>query len=84
MKNPSIDDGAASNKAAAVVRLVATTLGLPEEAVGLDASMDNMPAWDSAEHMSICLAFERQFGVRLSIDDITSATSITALAALVP
>ncbi len=67
-----------------VVRLVASTLGIPEDELDLDSSMDNTPAWDSIEHMSICLAFERQFGIKLNMDNILSATSIRALAALIP
>lgn len=68
----------------AVVRLVADTIGVSTDELGLDSSMDNTPAWDSVEHMNICMAFERQFGVKLNMDDIISATSIRALAALIP
>jgi acyl carrier protein len=67
-----------------VVRLVAGTLGLPEDQLNIDSSMDDTPAWDSSEHMNICMAFEQQFGKKLTMDDITSATSIRALIALVP
>lgn len=67
-----------------VVRLVASTLGISEDQLNLGSSMDNTPAWDSLEHMNICLAFERQFGIKLNMDDILSATSIRALAALIP
>jgi acyl carrier protein len=72
------------NKIAAVVRLVATALDLPEDELGPDSSMENTPAWDSVEQMNICLAFERRFEVGLNMDAITTATSVRALAALVP
>lgn len=72
------------SKIAAVVRLVAATLDLPEDELGADSSMENTPAWDSVEQMNICLAFERHFGVGLNMDAITTATSVRALAALIP
>lgn len=67
-----------------VVRLVASTLRIPEDQLDLGSSMDDTPAWDLLEHMNICLAFERQFGIKLNMDNILSATSIRALAALIP
>ena len=59
-------------------------LGLSEGELGPDSSMDNTPAWDSVEHMNICLLFERQFGIKMNMDIITSVTSIRALAELIP
>lgn len=59
-------------------------LGLPEGELGPDSSMDNTPTWDSVEHMNICLLFERQFGIKMNMDIITSVTSIRALAELIP
>ncbi len=67
-----------------VVSLVASALGISEDELDLSSSMDNTPAWDSLEHANICLAFERQFGIKLNMDDIISATSIRALAELIP
>ena len=46
--------------------------------------MENTPVWDSFEHMNLCLLFEKRFGVSLDMDAITSATSVRALAALIP
>jgi acyl carrier protein len=70
--------------AQSVVKLVASTLGIAEDELNLGSSMDNTPAWDSLEHMTICLAFERQFEIKLNMDNIISATSVRALAALIP
>lgn len=67
-----------------VVSLVASALGISEDELDLSSSMDNTPAWDLLEHANICLAFERQFGIKLNMDDIISATSIRALAELIP
>ncbi len=76
--------GNSQNKVQSVVALVADTLGIPEDQLNIDSSMDDTPAWDSSEHMNICMAFEQQFGKKLTMDDITSVTSIRALVALVP
>jgi acyl carrier protein len=68
------------DKIQAVKKLVARTLDIPEDELGPDTSMDNTPAWDSCEHMNICLSFEREFGIKLNMDIISSGTSIRALA----
>jgi acyl carrier protein len=68
------------DKIQAVKKLVAGTLDIPEDELGPDSSMDNTPAWDSCEHMNICLSFEREFGIKLNMDIIESGTSIRALA----
>ena len=73
-----------AEKIRAAVRFISSTLGIPEEELGPDSSMDNTTAWDSVEHMNICLLFERQFGVKMDMDIITSVTSIRALAELIP
>lgn len=72
------------DKIRAVTRLVANTLDIPEDELGPDSSMDNTPAWDSCEHMNICLSFERQFEIKLNMDIIASGTSIRALANFLP
>ena len=46
--------------------------------------MINTPLWDSVEHLDICLAFEKRFKTSLDVDAISTATSIRALAAIVP
>jgi acyl carrier protein len=71
-------------KIQAVIALVAQTLKLPEHELGPDSSMLNTPLWDSVEHMDVCLAFEQRFGASLDMQAITTATSIRALAELLP
>lgn len=72
------------NKTGAVIKLVAMALDVPENELGPDSSMENTPAWDSFEHMNVCLLFEKQFGVKLNVDAIVTATSVRALAELIP
>jgi len=75
MRDPSIDS---------VITLVAKTLEISEDELGPDSSMENTPLWGSMEHLDICLAFEQHFGRTLDMDEVSTATSIRALAALVP
>jgi acyl carrier protein len=77
-------DDPKQDKIQAVVKFIASTLDIPEDELGSDSSMDDTPAWDSAEHLNVCLLFERKFGVPMNMDMIVSSTSIRALAALIP
>lgn len=72
------------DKIQTAVKFIATTLDIPEDQLGPDSSMDDTPAWDSSEHMNICLLFEQKFGVKLNMDMIMTATSVRAFAALIP
>jgi len=71
------------DKTQAIIAVVADVLGLREDELGPDSSMDNVPTWDSVEQIHICLAFERRFGIHLDMEMIATSTSIRALAALI-
>jgi acyl carrier protein len=71
-------------KILAVITLVAEVLKIPAHDLGPESSMINTPLWDSIEHLDICLAFEKRFNTSLDMDAISTATSILALAAIVP
>jgi acyl carrier protein len=72
------------SKIRAVISLVAEVLKVSADNLGPESSMTNTPLWDSIEHMDICLAFEKRFNTSLDVDAISTATSIRALAAIVP
>jgi acyl carrier protein len=71
-------------KIEAVIGLVAEVLKIPASDIGPESSMTNTPLWDSIEHLDICLAFEKRFSTSLHMDAISTATSVRALAAIVP
>jgi acyl carrier protein len=71
-------------KIEAVISLVAEVLKVSVDDLGPESSMTNTPLWDSIEHLDICLAFEKRFNTSLDVDAISTATSIRALAAIVP
>jgi acyl carrier protein len=71
-------------KIQAVILLVAEVLKISANDLEPESSMINTPLWDSIEHLDICLAFEKRFNTSLDVDAISTATSIRALAAIVP
>ena len=72
------------DKIGAAIRLVAEVLEMPADQLGPESSMENVPAWDSVEHMNILLSFQQRFRTEIDLATIATATSIRALAALVP
>jgi acyl carrier protein len=73
-----------SAKSAEVASVVASVLNLPTAEVTADASMDNLPQWDSLAQLNICLAFQERFGVAMDMETIASSTSVAKLASLLP
>lgn len=71
-----------ANHENAVMALVASVLNLPISTISNDASMDNVPQWDSLAQLNICLAFQDRFGVSMDMELIASATSVAKLAVL--
>lgn len=67
-----------------VAQLVASILNLPDDTVGIEASMETLSQWDSLAQLNICLAFQERFRVELDMETITIATSVAKLAALLP
>lgn len=62
----------------------AIALDAMAQGIGPESSMENTPAWDSFEHMNVCLLFEKRFGMKLNTDLIGTATSVRAIAELMP
>jgi acyl carrier protein len=73
-----------ANRQADVAALVASVLKLTDGTVGADASMENLPQWDSLAQLNICLAFQERFGVNMDMQAIATSTSVASLAALLP
>jgi RimJ/RimL family protein N-acetyltransferase/acyl carrier protein len=60
-----------------VVDLIAKVI--TEEHVDIDSGMNNLMTWDSLNHMSIMLALNDTFGVKLGPAEITRATSVKSI-----
>ncbi|WP_299656581.1 acyl carrier protein [uncultured Jannaschia sp.] len=51
--------------------------------VPVDADRDNVDGWDSLAHLRIVTAVESRFGVRLTMQQISEARSISDLARMI-
>ena len=62
--------------------LVADLFGLPLEEIRPDSSPDNIPAWDSLQHLNLVLALEQEFGIQFAPEEIEQLLSVELMAAL--
>ena len=56
-------------------QVMATLLNVEASAIGPDASMDTITAWDSLRHMNLVLALEEEFKVLIPDEDAGNITS---------
>ena len=56
-------------------QVMATLLNVEASAIGPDASMDTITAWDSLRHMNLVLALEEEFKVSIPDEDAGNITS---------
>ena len=59
----------------ALKQVMATMLNVDAATIGPDASMDNVPNWDSLRHMNLVLALEEEFKVTIPDEDAGNITS---------
>lgn len=55
--------------------IMADLLRLDAATIGESTGMDNTEAWDSANHISMMLALEDEFGISFDVAEIESMTS---------
>ncbi len=67
----------------AVRSAVAETLGLAPDDLNENAGMDTVAEWTSLQHLAVIAAVEERFGIEMDMDEMTSATTIAALADMV-
>ena len=56
--------------------IFSNVLGIPEEQVTDDLSMQAVEAWDSLKHMMLVAALEEEFEIVLDADEIVSCTEM--------
>jgi acyl carrier protein len=56
-------------------RLMADILSLDPERIDENTSMDNSEFWDSANHISLVLALEDEFGIAFDVSEIEGMRS---------
>jgi acyl carrier protein len=54
-------------------------LGIDPGLLGDDASPGEVPNWDSLNHLTVVMAMESEFGVKLSIEDALEMRSVSAI-----
>lgn len=59
--------------------LMALVLRLDRSAVSMETSMDNTGEWDSLRHLSVILALEDEFKVRIPDDEVQHLISVSLI-----
>ena len=62
--------------------LLATVLGLAVEAIGDDAGVTTVPAWDSLAHVRIVLRLEEDLGRALAPDEVLAMRDLNGIASI--
>ena len=57
--------------------IVASVLGIPEDTINGDSSMDTIEVWDSLKHIDIVVSIEEEFEIpQFTADEIPEITSV--------
>jgi acyl carrier protein len=59
----------------AVKRVMADVFDLEPNAIREDASAENTPGWDSANHIQLVLALEQEFSISFDVAELESMLS---------
>ena len=66
-----------------VRRIMSAVMAVPGDDIGPDTVPNDVPAWDSLEHLNLVVALEEALAVRFSAADIERMTSVAAICAVV-
>ena len=59
--------------------MMAATFHIPASRIPDDATLENVPEWDSLGHIELMLALEMEFGVQLATETIIELVSLEAI-----
>jgi acyl carrier protein len=59
--------------------IIASTFGLDPSQVPPEASARTLPAWSSLAHLRLLSAIEQEFGIGLTMNEMISMDSISAI-----
>lgn len=65
-----------------LIELIAGTLAVPPEQVTEESSMENTRKWDSLRHLILMTELETRYGIELSDAEMTEATSVAKIRAV--
>jgi acyl carrier protein len=60
-------------------RVLADVFVVPAEDLPDDATIDDIPQWDSLRHFELMLALEMEFGLRISTSDMLELLTVEAI-----
>lgn len=63
--------------------VIADVFGLDPQEVGPDTSIETVEAWDSLQHLTVVLALEEEFDIRLGDEETIAAVSFPAISEIV-
>ncbi len=67
----------------AIKTLIAREIGVGADTLVAGSGLDVTKNWDSIAQINICLALQDAYGLELSTEDISTATTVGALVELV-
>jgi acyl carrier protein len=62
-----------------VSSLLVEILDLSPDSITADTSTESVENWDSIQHLSLMLALEEEFDLRLDVEDLEALTSVAAI-----
>lgn len=62
--------------------LLASAFEVPENDIGLDASMENSPQWDSLGHVKLIMRIEDDLGRKLESEEVVDLFDLNSVADL--
>ena len=66
-----------------IIGLVADTIQVPRDKVGLHTTAESLVEWDSLNHLYIILAIEQYFGIALLPEEVVRMTEICVIVEVV-
>jgi acyl carrier protein len=64
---------------ARVCSLLADLLDVNQDEISVTTTREHLENWDSIQHLSIMMALEEEFDLRLDVDDLENLTSVAAI-----
>ena len=61
-------------------QIIARVFKVSADTLAPDSGPHSIPAWDSAGHMNLILALEKEFGVQFGDDEVVELVSLEAIA----
>ena len=62
-----------------VMKLVSDVLQIPVEDIQQTSSSDDFSQWDSLGHLTLCMAVEEEFNIKIPMEQMPELSSIQAI-----